>query len=375
MEGYAPRMNTALDDQHFLNHAIRIAARGLGRTAPNPSVGCVLVKEGQVIAAARTADGGRPHAEALALAAVGNAARGATAYVSLEPCAHHGQTPPCAEALIAAGVARVVIGAVDPDPRVSGRGMAMLRAAGMIVDIVPTSQAAHNLRGFFRRVQHGLPEVTLKLATSADGFLASTTPEARWITGETARLHGHRLRSRMEAIVTGIGTVLADDPLLNVRLPGMAHAKLLRVICDRQLRLPLESKLVRTAEMQPVLVLTTAEGVEHAASHATELRERGVMLHVTAEDTLTPQVVLRTLAREGYGRVMIEAGAALSAAFLQQNCVDSLYWYRAPLALGNAGILPVPALEPALSQATRLSVQPLGVDTLEIYGLTSCLPD
>ncbi len=374
-------------DQHFLHHAIRIGARGLGRTAENPSVGCVLVKNNQVIAAARTGDGGRPHAETLALAAAGDAARGATAYVSLEPCAHHGKTPPCAEALIQAGVARVVIAATDHDPRVAGKGIAMLRAAGIEVvvgcslsvgDKEPSrttnnEQLATPFRGFFRRINHGLPYVAMKLATSADGFLAGGSQ--RWITGEAARTHGHRIRSTMDTIVTGIGTVLADDPLLTVRLSGLAHARCVRVVCDRRLRLPVDSKLVRTAEMQPVWVITTARGVEEAASHATELREAGVVLHVVEDETLAPITILKTLAANGSSRVLVEAGAALSSAFLAENCVDSLYWYRAPAALGNAGICPVPALETALGATEPAAVAALGIDRLERYELNSCLPD
>lgn len=365
----------ASSDHHFLSHAIRIGARGLGRTAENPSVGCVLVKNNQVIAVARTGDGGRPHAEAVALASAVEAAKGATAYVSLEPCAHHGQTAPCAEALIKAGVARVVIAATDHDPRVSGKGIARLRAAGIDVELkeIPEGAALRDLRGFFRRVNQGLPYVAMKLATSADGFLAGGSE--RWITGDAARTHGHRIRSTMDTIVTGIGTVLADDPLLTVRLPGLAHARCVRVVCDRKLRLPLDSKLVRTAEMQPVWVITTAIGVEEAASHATELREAGVVLHVVEDEALGSLTILKTLAAAGCARVLVEAGAALSTAFLAENCVDSLYWYRAPHTLGNAGIHPVPALETALGRAQPAAVAMFGVDRLERYELDACLPD
>lgn len=361
-------------DQHFLDHAIRIGARGLGRTMPNPSVGCVLVKHGQVIAVARTADNGRPHAETQALAMAGAEAYGATAYVSLEPCAHHGVTPPCAEALIRSGVARVVIAAVDADPRVAGKGIAMLQSAGMEVTTHPSPNATRDLRGFFRRITHGLPQVSMKLAMSSDGFLGDTSGQQRMITGPIARAHSHRLRGQADAILTGIGTVIVDDPLLTVRLPGMAHARGIRVVCDRQLRLPLSSKLVRTAEMQPVWVLTTTEGVEGAASHATELREAGVVLHVVEDTALAPKTILKTLGEAGISRVLVEAGAALSGAFLAENCVDTLYWYRAPLALGNTGAASVPALERALGFTKPAATRLLGVDRLEQYELKSCLP-
>ena len=364
-----------LADQHFLDHAIRVGARGLGRTAPNPSVGCVLVKDRQVIAAERTADSGRPHAETQALHAAGDLAKGSTAYVSLEPCAHYGVTPPCAEALIKAGIARVVIAATDLDIRVAGQGIAMLQHAGIAVEVLPSADAASDLRGFFRRVQHGLPYVALKVATSADGFLAAQNAEPRWITGDIARAHCHRLRSTMDAVVTGIGTVLADDPLFTVRLPGMAHARCVRVVCDRKLRLPLTSKLVRTAEMQPVWVITTATGVEETASHATELREAGVILHVMEEKDFTPLSILKILGNDGLTRVLIEAGALLSDAFLAAKMVDRLYHYQAPHLLGKAGIAALPALEPLLSGLSPVFSTELGADTLHVYELPSCLPD
>jgi len=186
--------HSAFTDSSFLLHAHRLAARGLGRTWPNPTVGCVIVQGENIVGAARTADGGRPHAETQALAMAGDAARGATAYVTLEPCAHHGKTPPCAQALIDAGVARVVIGGVDPDPRVSGKGVAMLRAAGIEVEELLLPEAAALNAGFFRRVQHGMPYVSMKLATSSDFFMARNDGGGQWLTGPFARQHGHRIR-------------------------------------------------------------------------------------------------------------------------------------------------------------------------------------
>ena len=197
----------------------------------------------------------------------------------------------------------------------------------------------------------------------------------RWITSDTARAHCHRVRSTMDAVVTGIGTVLADDPLLTVRLPGMAHARCVRVVCDRRLRLPLTSKLVRMAEMQPVWVLTTATAVEEAASHATELREAGVVLHVVEDALLAPLTILRILGENGLSRVLIEAGAALSTAFLEARAVDMLYHYHAPMVLGNAGTHPIPRLEAALAGRAPDFLTPLGPDLLYTYELASCLPD
>ena len=368
-----------LTDKHFLAHASRLASRGLGRTWPNPSVGCVLVKDGAVLAAARTADGGRPHAETEALAQAGDAARGATAYVTLEPCAHHGHTPPCAQALIAAGIARVVYAEDDPDPRVSGRGAQMLREAGIDVTLLtphPSPLTDIN-RGFFRRVQHGLPYVSLKIATSLDNQIADPSGKERWITGPLARAHGHMLRAQHDAVLTGIGTVLADDPLYTVRLPGVAHERFVRVVADRALRLPYESQLVRTAEQQPLWLITTARAVEEHASHATDLRERGVTLHAVAAETLEPFSMLELLAKQGLTRVLIEAGAALTTAFLDAGCVDTLHWYRAPLMLGNAGQPAISALDSALTHAARATLaeqRRIGVDTYERYDLSTTLP-
>ncbi|MBX9727134.1 MAG: bifunctional diaminohydroxyphosphoribosylaminopyrimidine deaminase/5-amino-6-(5-phosphoribosylamino)uracil reductase RibD, partial [Rickettsiales bacterium] len=301
-------------DIHFLHHALRVAARGLGRTSPNPSVGCVLVKHNTVLAATLTADGGRPHAETQALAIAGATARGATAYVTLEPCAHTGQTPPCAQALIAAGIARVVIAETDPDPRVAGKGIAMLRAAGIEVSLLTThhSPLTDLNRGFFRRLAHGLPHVAMKLATSTDYFMARGDGGGQWITGEVARAHGNQLRGQYDCVLTGIGTVLADNPQMNVRAPNLPHPNLIRVVADRQLRLPLTSHLVKTANQQPTWVITSAEAVELAASHATELREAGVKFLVMEDATLPPRAILQVLAGEGITRLLIEAGPALS---------------------------------------------------------------
>ena len=353
-------------DNHFLTHALRLAAQGLGRTWPNPSVGCVLVKNNEVIAEARTADMGRPHAEAAALAIAGNAARGATAYVTLEPCAHHGKTPPCAQALIEAGIARVVYTTQDPDPRVAGRGVAMLRAAGIAVDHIPMREADALNRGFFRRVQHGLPHVAMKLATSRDNFLSHGDGKRQWITGEFARAHGNALRAQYDAILTGIGTVLADDPQLTVRGGAEANPFLVRVIADRNLRLPLTSTLVRSAEQQPVWLITSAEAVELNASHATELREAGVTFLVVEDKEVPPKIILETLAAEGITRLLIEAGSQLSSAFLEQDLVETLHWYKAPTTLQNAGKAAITVLDSVANGAPEES-RALGIDTYERY--------
>ena len=368
---------STIHDTAFLQHAIRIGTRHLGRCWPNPSVGCVLVKDGQVLAAAATAETGRPHAETQTLAAAGDRAKGATCYTTLEPCSHTGVTPPCAEALIQAGVARVVVGAMDHDARVSGKGIAMLKSAGIEVTELFLPEAARLHRGFFRRVKSGLPEVLMKIATSADGQMADPTGQQRWVTGEQARAHGHSIRNRVDAVLTGIGSVLADDPLLNVRLPGVQHLRGVRVVADRTLRIPLESQLVRGANMQPTWVMTTPEGVEGAASHAADLRERGVKLLVV-DGGLTPLAMLKALAAEGITRVLVEAGPRLSNAFLKAQAVDRLYWYKAPTLLGITGNPAGAALDTALIEAAghrHHTTLTLGPDRCEVIEYQSCLPD
>ena len=355
-------------DNHYLTQALRLAAAGLGRTWPNPSVGCVLVKNNEVIAEARTADTGRPHAEAQALAIAGNAARGATAYVTLEPCSHHGKTPPCAQALIDAGITRVVYTTDDPDPRVSGKGVVMLRAAGISVEKIDMPEADALNHGFFKRVRHNSPYVAMKLAITQDHFLSHGDGKRQWITGEFARAHGNALRGQFDAILTGIGTVLADDPELTVRGSSVPNPFLVRVVADRQLRLPLTSKLVKSANQQPVWVITSAEAVELAASHATELREAGVTFLVVEDKELPPKTILNSLAAEGITRVLIESGSQLSSAFLTENLVETLHLYKAPNALGNAGKAGIPVLDSLLPGAAHES-RVLGEDTYERYEL------
>jgi len=362
----------ASTDLHFLEYAVRLGARNLGRTWPNPSVGCVLVRDGQIIATGITAETGRPHAEAIALEAAGDAARSTTAYVSLEPCAHHGKTPPCAQALIDAGVARVVIAAIDPDSRVSGKGIAMLEKAGIEVEKILLPEAAASHRGFFTRLAKNRPYVMMKLATSLDGHVADAAGISKWITGDRARAHGHSLRNAVDAVLTGIGTVLADNPMLNVRLPGTRHDRLVRVVVDRQLRLPLDCRLVKSADMQAVWLITSTEAIELNASQATDLRERGVNLIALEDAQLAASNILKALAEAGITRLLIEAGPTLSTAFLAAGAVDTLYWYRAPKLLGGAGQQAIHPLQTTLASATShcaaqsFSLGPDRCDRLEL---------
>src|SRR5215475_2950035 len=245
------------DDAGHMAAALDLARRGLGRVWPNPAVGCVLVRQGRVVGRGWTQPGGRPHAETEALHRAGAAAKGATAYVTLEPCSHHGRTPPCADALIAAGIARAVVAMEDPDPRVSGAGLARLREAGIKVDLgLGESEAGEINAGFFLRIRERRPLITLKLAMTLDGRIATRSGESRWITGEAARARAHLLRAQHDAVMVGSGTVLADDPLLNVRLPGLGRQSPLRIVLDGRMRLSLTSALVAGARETPTWLVT-----------------------------------------------------------------------------------------------------------------------
>ncbi|CDZ56021.1 bifunctional diaminohydroxyphosphoribosylaminopyrimidine deaminase/5-amino-6-(5-phosphoribosylamino)uracil reductase RibD [Neorhizobium galegae] len=248
-------MTSAAEDRWFMASALRLSRLHTGQTGTNPSVGCVVVKDGEVVGSAVTAPGGRPHAETQALEIAGEKARGATVYVTLEPCSHYGRTPPCANALVEAGVARVVISLTDPDPRVSGRGIAILRDAGITVETgLMEEEGRRALAAYLTRQTKGRPHVTLKLAVSADGMLGRRGEEVS-ITGPEARAEVHRLRAEADAILVGIGTVLSDDPELTVRIPGLEKRSPIRIVLDRRLELPLTSKLVQTARDVPVIVV------------------------------------------------------------------------------------------------------------------------
>ncbi len=367
----------AHDDHHHMLHALSLARRMEGRTWPNPPVGCVVVKDGRVVGAAATAQGGRPHAETQALTQAGEHARSATAYVTLEPCAHHGRTPPCAEALIEAGVGRVVIACRDPDPRTDGAGEAMLRAAGIAVEMgVGEKEVAPLYAGYFRRVREGLPEVNVKIAASLDGRIAMGSGESHWITGEQARRFSHVLRARHDAILTGIGTVLADDPSLTCRLPGLEGASPVRVVLDSHLQIPLESKLVAGAGEVMLWVYCLPEALEKERDKVGKLKERNVELMTFAGETKKEkfQSVLRSLASRGIMRALVEAGSALSSTALESGDVSRLYLFHAPVMIGAAGLPMFAGAEKAqLAEALRVrraEIHPLGEDMLEVYGMS-----
>ena len=351
--------------------ALALASRTLGQVWPNPAVGCVIVKEGHVVGRGWTRRGGRPHAETEALAVAGDLAKGATLYASLEPCNHFGKTPPCAEAIIAAGLARVVVAVGDPDPRVNGGGLARLRQAGIEVSVgVRAEEAAELNAGFFLRCMKNRPLFTLKMATSLDGRIATRTGQSKWITGKLARRVVHRMRSSHDAVLVGSQTALADDPDLGCRLPGMSNRSPVRIIVDRRLRLTVASRLVMTAAHMPTWVVTQPDA---DADTRAELARHGVtllLLEPRMPARLDPQDIAQALGERGLTRVLIEGGGRLAASFLTAGLIDRLAWFHAPRILGADAVPAAAALgEDALDRAPtfqRYDVAPLGDDVLEM---------
>ncbi len=324
---------TSASDRRFMRQALALGRRMMGQVWPNPAVGCVIVKGGRVVGQGVTAPGGRPHAEPQALAQAGTNAKGADIYVTLEPCAHTGKTPPCAQALSDAQVARVVIAARDPDPRVDGGGIAMLENAGIRVDTdVEAAEAAVDHAGFFLRVQSGRPFVTLKLATTLDGRIATRTGESRWITGPEARRAVHALRARHDAVMVGAGTVRADDPQLTVRNMGVAQQPV-RVVVSQGLNLPATAQMFATTDIAPVWVChgPGADAADFVGQGAVSLPCE------VGEGQVRVSSLLAALGREGLTRVFCEGGGALAASLLRAGCVDQLELFQAGKIIGGDG--------------------------------------
>lgn len=331
-------MTNRADDEKFMAQAIEVSRRHTGQTDTNPSVGCVLVKDGIVIAEAVTSVGGRPHAERNALAIAGDAAHGSTAYVTLEPCSHHGKTPPCANALVEAGVARVVVAVDDPDERVSGRGYRILCDAGITVETgLLRQEATRALAGYLTRKINNRPHVILKVAVSADGMIGKEGMGQVAITGPIARDAVHRLRAECDAILVGIGTALADDPELNVRIPGMENRSPVRIVLDRRLELPPTSKLVTTARSVPVMVVQ----VEAERGDEGELAQRRDQLTAAGVEILsTPDLasLLHALAERGMSELLVEGGSTVARAFLDAGLVDRILLFEGPGLIGKGGL-------------------------------------
>jgi len=360
-------------DQRYMRLALSLGRRGQGRTWPNPAVGAVVVKDGVILGRGWTQPGGRPHAEPVALARAGEAARGATLYVTLEPCSHFGKSPPCVDAVIASGISRVVSAIEDPNPEVAGKGHAKLRAAGIAVDVgLCAAEAAHDHAGHFRRIRDHRPHVILKLAVSADDKIAASGHRPVAITGDVAKARVHLLRARCDAILVGIGTVLADDPLLTCRLPGMEARSPVRVVLDRALRLPGASRLVHSARATPLWVITS-ETAEAAA--AAKLGAAGAQVLRVATDLAKPGLdlpgVLRALAEKGITRLMVEGGAKVASSFVAAGLADEIWLLRGPASVGADGVPALDALPlAAITQSPEFRVrasETLDKDTLTIY--------
>jgi diaminohydroxyphosphoribosylaminopyrimidine deaminase/5-amino-6-(5-phosphoribosylamino)uracil reductase len=360
-------MKAATEDLRWMRAALALGARGLGRVWPNPAVGCVIVRDGVVVGRGWTQPGGRPHAEAVALAQAGAAALGATAHVTLEPCAHHGRTPPCAEALVAAGVARVVSALTDPDPRVAGRGHAILRGAGVaVVEGVGAEAARLAQAGFLSRIRLGRPMVTLKLALTLDGRIALADGTSRWITGPEARRAAHRMRADHDAVLVGAGTVRADDPDLRVRDLGTGWQPV-RIVAGRALALSPDSRLARGIGEAP-LWLAHAEGAEGAA----EWQARGALTLAVPEGPggLDAAALLARLGAEGLTRVLVEGGGRLAASLLAAELVDRIAVFSAGHVFGAEGLAAVGPLgrrEIGAPGFELAELRPVGADLLHLW--------
>jgi diaminohydroxyphosphoribosylaminopyrimidine deaminase/5-amino-6-(5-phosphoribosylamino)uracil reductase len=361
-------MPLSLTDEQYMHMALAMGRRGLGRTAPNPSVGCVIVKHGRILGRGTTAPGGRPHAEVIALETAGKAAKGATAYVSLEPCAHYGKTPPCTDALKAAGITRVVMATEDNYTLVSGRGREALKKAKIEVTQGVLEKEAQAINsGFISVTQRQRPMVTLKLAVTLDGKIATAKGESRWITGELARAYGHWLRASHDAVLVGSNTAIKDDPILTCRLPGLLDRTPLRIVADTHLDISEHSQLVASAQEVPLWVLT-------ASAPSPKLRKKGVEMTQVVQGKdgrLDLHAMLREIADRGITRLLVEGGAAMAASLLKAEMIDRLVVVSAPKAVGGDGLPAIAALGiSTLSSAARFrleSIRKLGPDLAQVY--------
>tara|TARA_R110002074_G_scaffold397835_2_gene588781 strand:- start:2842 stop:4005 length:1164 start_codon:yes stop_codon:yes gene_type:complete len=367
-------------DHAWMRAALALAKRGLGRVAPNPAVGCIFVRPdlgdplcgGRVVGRGWTQPGGRPHAEAETLAQAGALSKGAHAYVTLEPCSHQGKTAPCADALISAGVTHVTVAMIDPDPRVSGSGVARLKDAGINVRTGLLSDAARVVNaGFLSTIERARPWLTMKTATALDGTIAARTGESQWITGPAARRRGHLLRAENDVILTGIGTVLADNPTLTCRLAGLEDRSPIRVVVDPRAETPVPSKLTESIDMAPLWVVTGPDAPEGKRNDLRSVGAEVISLPGSTGGRLNPGVILQTLAERGITRVLLEAGGSLNASFMAADLVDELAWFRAPSVIGADGtpaIAPMAVNSPATApRFHRVATIDLDDDVLERY--------
>ncbi len=356
-------------DEKFIAYALNLAKKNLGRTAPNPVVGCVIVKDEKIISSGVTAKNGRPHAEEVAIEKIGQeeSLKGATLYVTLEPCSHFGQTPPCVEKIIKYKFKKVVIATLDPDKRVDGEGIAKLREAGIdVVCGVLESEAKEINRGFFQSRISGLPFVTLKLATSLDGKIATKTFDSKWITSEKSRQFSHHLRSINDAILVGAETVRKDNPSLDCRIAGLESFSPKRVVISKSLDFDLSSTIFQTAQKIPTIILTNARDKNFSIPSIElifcEEKEGGVDL----------RDALQKLCVSGVNSVLVEGGKNIATQFLQENLVDELVWMRSKKIIGDDGISAIGAMNfskisDALNGFSKKEIREIGDDLIEIY--------
>ncbi len=324
-------------DIQYMQRAIEMASRARGRTSPNPMVGAVIVKDGQIIGEGYHQKAGTPHAEIHALQSAGPEASGATLYVSLEPCCHHGRTPPCTEAVIKAGIKRVVIAVLDPNPKVAGKGLEILQQAGMETEVGVMQEAAVQLNEvFFKYIQSRMPFVALKTAMTLDGKIAAYTGDSRWITGADARNYVHHLRNTYDAILVGIGTVLADNPQLNTRLDEEKGRDPIRIIIDSNLELPIDSIIARSSKEQPTIVFCGTNSDEKKAQQLAPLGVDIIKLDLEEGKVPLPEVMSILAGRE-ITSILVEGGSEINASFINKGLVDKLYWFIAPKVVGGRG--------------------------------------
>jgi diaminohydroxyphosphoribosylaminopyrimidine deaminase/5-amino-6-(5-phosphoribosylamino)uracil reductase len=346
------------DDFRYMAQALRLAERGLFTADPNPRVGCVLVKNDEIVGQGWHQRAGEAHAEVVALDEAGAAAIGATAYITLEPCCHYGRTPPCSDALIKAGVTRLVVAMEDPNPQVAGKGVAQLREAGIDVDVGVMAAQAEGLNpGFVQRMRQSRPFVRCKMAMSLDGRTAMASGESQWITGESARLDVHHLRARSSAIVTGINTVLADDPSMNARLENEEVLQPARVILDSQLKIPVDARMLSLPGR--TIICTTADAIQKNKEKITNLKDAGAELVQLKKENekISLPALLMFLNAESFNEVLLEAGAGLNGAFMHARLIDEIVIYMAPLLMGNTarGLFELPDIS-KMSDVSNLEI-------------------
>ncbi len=352
------------NDLQYMRNALALARMGLGHTWPNPTVACILVKHNRIIARARTANGGRPHAEQLAIEHAGDNAKGSTAYVTLEPCAHEGETPSCARLLIEAGVQKVVIGILDPDLRTNGKGMEYLKKAGVEVVSGMMEQECFALNeGFFLKQLKSRPFITLKTATTLDGKIATSTGQSKWITGKMARARGHLLRAQHDAIAVGLNTISQDNPALTCRLEG-GQKSLTRIVFDTNGKLTGTEKIFADIKNNPVWIVTASKNLNIIGAKILQVSKNN-------QNQIDIKEALQAITAEGVTRLLVEGGAHLMTSFLKENLFDELHWFRAPILMGGDGLNAVQLLDIfEMTDIKKLQLKKsitLGNDILEIY--------